>query len=91
MAHAFLYSENVVKNLVKLCKFGIDGLECWYGTFTDEQKIFLSDFCDEHGLHKSGGSDYHGPGMRAQNVMGYSDGERILMQPWMRDMKSRYV
>ncbi len=29
--------------------------------------------------------------MRAQNVMGYSGGDRILMQPWMRGIKNRYI
>lgn len=91
LAHVFLYSDNVLKRLDEFCGNGTDGLECWYGTFTNEQKVFLSDFCDECGLYKSGGSDYHGPGMRAQNVMGYSGGDRILMQPWMRDIKNRYI
>lgn len=59
------------------------------GTFTKEQKLFLTDYCDKNGLFKSGGSDFHGLNMRPKNIMGYSAGERIeyeLAAPWLDKM-----
>lgn len=85
LAHPFVYSQNVIAALDELARSGIDGMECFYGTFTREQKKFLLDFCEEKGLFKSGGSDYHGVKMRPQNVLGLSDGEKIpfeLIEPW---------
>lgn len=85
LAHTFAYSENIVRALDGIVAYGLDGLECCYGTFTAEQKRFVSDYCDAHNLYKSGGSDYHGRVMRPDNVLGYSAGEKIpfsLIEPW---------
>lgn len=88
LAHAFLYSSQIPKKLDVLAKM-LDGFECHYGTFTKEQKAFLTDYCDKNGLFKSGGSDFHGLDMRPKNRMGYSVGERIeydLCSPWLDKM-----
>ena len=85
LAHPFSYSQNVLTSLDGLAAVGLDGMECFYGTFTAEQKKYMYDFCDEHGLFKSGGSDFHGKIMRPKNPIGYSDGEKIpfsLIKPW---------
>ncbi|MBQ8606397.1 MAG: hypothetical protein IJ408_06625 [Clostridia bacterium] len=88
LAHPFAYSKAIIEDLESLSRH-LDGLECFYGTFTREQIRFLSDFCDEHRLYKSGGSDFHGLDMRPKNIMGYSAGERIeydLCAPWLDKM-----
>lgn len=38
----------------------LDGVECAHSEFTPEQIVDLENFCLEHGLLMSGGSDYHG-------------------------------
>lgn len=85
LAHPFAYSENVISGLDEIADYGLDGMECFYGTFTPEQKQFMVDFCDRCGLFKSGGSDHHGLTMRPANRLGLSAGERIpftLIEPW---------
>ncbi len=86
LAHPYVYSSHVSDSLDELARSGFDGIECYYGTFTAEQKQYLCDFCDSNGLYKSGGSDYHGTDMRPLNLMGLSSGEKIpysLVSPWL--------
>ena len=40
--------------------FQIDGIECYYTTFTEEQHEKLLKLCNERNLFISGGSDFHG-------------------------------
>ncbi len=94
LAHPFSYSQNVLSSLDDLAAVGLDGMECFYGTFTREQKKFMFDFCEEKGLFKSGGSDYHGVKMRPKNILGYSDGEKIpfsLIEPWFGRVESSVI
>ena len=94
LAHPFVYSQNVISSLDDLAASGIDGMECFYGTFTSEQKKFLFDFCEEKGLFKSGGSDFHGLKMRPKNIIGYSDGEKIpfsLIEPWFKRVERSLI
>ena len=57
--HVFQYEENALNVLNGLSDF-IDGVECFYPSFKNEQMEFLSRFCNEKNLFVSGGSDYHG-------------------------------
>ncbi len=94
LAHPFSYSQNVLSSLDDLAAVGLDGMECFYGTFTAEQKKFMYDFCEEKGLYKSGGSDYHGRIMRPKNKIGYSDSEKIpftLIEPWISRVESAII
>ena len=94
LAHPFVYSQNVISSLDDLAASGIDGMECFYGTFTSEQKKFLFDYCEEKGLFKSGGSDFHGLKMRPKNIIGYSDGEKIpfsLIEPWFKKVERSLI
>lgn len=63
MPHLFIYKwvdnkkefiETIVEN------YEIDGIECFYTEFNEEQTKYLMDLCDKKRLYKSGGSDYHG-------------------------------
>ena len=84
LAHPLIFSKNIADNLDDFNS--LDGMECHYGTFTKEQKLFMCDYCDKHGLYKSGGSDYHGEEMRPQNVFARSFGEPIdfsLISDWI--------
>ncbi len=86
LAHLYVYPEDVRAELDRIVAFGLDGIECAYGTFTPEQGRFLSDYCDQKGLLKCGGSDHHGCVMRPENLMGRSMGapiELALIEPWL--------
>lgn len=59
--HIFQYkdaSKDILKELLASGK--IDGIECYYPTFTPEQTQFLLRICESQNLFVSGGSDYHG-------------------------------
>ena len=44
----------------RLVSYGLDGLECHYSMFAEEQERYSLDFARERSLLVSGGSDYHG-------------------------------
>ena len=59
--HIFEYRDNADKILnFILNNYQIDGIECYYTTFTEEQQEKLSQICKEKKLFMSGGSDFHG-------------------------------
>ena len=43
---------------------GLDGVEAFYVTHTEEQTLLLADRCEELGLLSTGSSDFHGPNHR---------------------------
>ena len=59
--HIFEYKKNAepILNYI-LENFDIDGIECYYTTFTPEQHNKLIKLCNERNLFISGGSDFHG-------------------------------
>ena len=59
--HIFEYKKNAepILNYI-LENFNIDGIECYYTTFTQEQHDRLMKLCNERNLFISGGSDFHG-------------------------------
>ena len=59
--HIYQYEENANKILDELIhKYEIDGIECYYPSFSEEQKQYLKDYCKKHNKYISGGTDYHG-------------------------------
>lgn len=61
--HIYIYGENsekVFKLLREKYIDKIDGFECFYSKFTEEQIKFMVDYCRKNSLYMSGGSDYHG-------------------------------
>ena len=49
-----------IAELEKLVGYGADGIECFYSEHTAEITALCECFCDEHGLLKTCGSDFHG-------------------------------
>jgi adenylyl-sulfate kinase len=43
---------------------GLDGVEVFYASHTEEQTLALAERCNQLGLLATGSSDYHGPGHR---------------------------
>ena len=41
-------------------EYGLDGVECYYTTFSEEQINKVLNICKERNLFISGGSDFHG-------------------------------
>ena len=58
--HIFIYGNNSMKFFNELTQnYEIDGIECYYTLFTNNQTQFLLDYCQKNHLLVSGGSDYH--------------------------------
>ena len=61
LAHVYAYSPNIANDLTNILQsYKLDGLECFYTTFTEEQSAYLVQLCKERELLISGGSDFHG-------------------------------
>ena len=59
--HIFEYRNNAEPILKYILdNFKIDGIECYYTTFTPEQHERVLNVCKERNLFISGGSDFHG-------------------------------
>lgn len=63
LAHPTLYSLNM-EQLEELCEeligYGLDGIECYYSTYTSEQRRAMERLAEKMHLLPSGGSDFHG-------------------------------
>jgi predicted metal-dependent phosphoesterase TrpH len=69
-AHPFWDVEepDLVRDTIERFRsYGIDGVECFYPTFGEEQAGQLADQCAELGLLSTGSSDFHGPEHRQFN------------------------
>ena len=67
--HIFQYEENAKMILNELVKnYEIDGIECYYSTFTKEQTEYLLEFCKKENKYISGGTDYHGSNRPGTNL-----------------------
>lgn len=67
LAHPFkVYDEPDVKGLVKqLYETGaLDGFECIHKKFSINECVWMYDFCLNHNLIPTGGSDFHGDGFK---------------------------
>jgi predicted metal-dependent phosphoesterase TrpH len=53
--------HTVLANIDQYRAWGLDGVECFYPTYSAEQTLLLSRRCRERGLLSTGSSDYHGP------------------------------
>ncbi len=48
----------------RFAALGLDGVECFYVTHTEEQTRLVAGHCDARGLLTTGSADFHGPGHR---------------------------
>ncbi len=62
LAHPFLNlnEERLREFLPKAKERGLDGMEAYYSKYDDHDTALGEKICDEYGLLKSGGSDFHG-------------------------------
>lgn len=52
---------DVLEAIERFREWGLDGVECFYTTHTQEQTELIADHCSAGGLLTTGSSDYHGP------------------------------
>lgn len=93
LAHTFAYSKKIVDSLNDIVSnYNLDGLECYYTTFTREQTNYLLEYCNEYNLYKSGGSDFHGINKTNHNL-GLGGGslliEKELTEDWIKKMDNK--
>jgi 3',5'-nucleoside bisphosphate phosphatase len=53
--------EEAITTLETFVAAGLDGVECFYVTHTEEQTRLLHDVAGRHGLLTTGSTDFHGP------------------------------
>lgn len=62
LAHPYIYpfknTIEVVENMVKT--HNLDGIECYYSYFDENQTQSLIELCKKYNLYQSGGTDFHG-------------------------------
>lgn len=94
LAHLHVYSKTIEENLPNIVdKYNLDGLECYYTTFSKEQIEHLKEFCKEKGLYMSGGSDFHGERKQNHNL-GTGRGDlkvpKEIVEKWIDKLKVVY-
>ena len=91
LPHIFEYRENSERILSFILEnYRIDGIECYYTTFSKEQTNKLVKICKQRNLYKSGGSDYHGrnkPGVNVGIGMGNLLVENTIIDEWKEKVK----
>lgn len=76
LAHLYGYivddHEDFLNSMVSLN--ALDGIECYHSLHSIDQTKYLLNYCKEHNLYSSGGSDYHGklkPNVKmGENILG---------------------
>lgn len=91
LAHAFLYQfDDIECELDKMLKTtNLDGLECYYHSFRDEQTKYILNYAKKHNLLTSGGSDYHGA-IRPQSKLGVGSGNLNIQKDILDNWKIEY-
>ncbi len=62
LAHPLIYAKDAQKLealLEKLVSFGLDGVEVYYGSYSDAERSMIRCFADRLNLLPGGGSDFH--------------------------------
>lgn len=94
LAHTFAYSPNIANELLNIISnYELDGLECFYTTFTKEQSDYLVDVCKNRGMYMSGGSDFHGT-RKINHNLGTGHGnlhiDEAVVDNWARNYISSF-
>lgn len=59
--HEYKWVKDKIQYITELVKnSNLDGIECYYSNFTEEQIKELLEYCKKNHLYTSGGTDYHG-------------------------------
>lgn len=89
LAHTFAYSPTIAFNLENIINnYKLDGLECFYTTFTREQTNYLLEICQKYNLLRSGGSDFHGANKINHNL-GIGNGNLNIKEELILDWDNK--
>lgn len=94
LAHLYEYSPTIEESLEDIAtNYQLDGIECYYATFTKEQSNFLETFCKKYNLYKSCGSDFHGYEVKPNNHMGLAtEGKKMdisIISDWIYKVNNK--
>lgn len=97
LAHLYIYAHASqfrakLSQIVK--ENGLDGVECAHSEFTLGQIVDLENFCREHGLLMSGGSDYHGtrkPDINLGTGRGQLAIRESYLEAWPERIKNTFL
>lgn len=91
LAHPYQYkftdTEYFLDKIYK--ENNLDGVECYYTTFSDSQSNYLVDFANRKNLLISGGSDYHGTNKK-QHDLGIGHGNLNIKKDILADWHINY-
>lgn len=91
LPHIYEYRDNAEKILKYILQnYSIDGIECFYTTFNEEQNNYLIKICQDRNLYMSGGSDYHGdfkPNVDMASGFGNLKVEEKIIDNWKEKIK----
>lgn len=88
LAHLYGYfaddHEEFLNSIVSLN--ALDGIECYHSLHSIDKTKYLLNYCNDHNLYVSGGSDYHGklkPNVKiGESILGVKIPYEIL-EPWL--------
>lgn len=91
LAHPYMYHIENIPQLVEefLRKYNIDGLECYYSKFSEEQTDTLVKICQKFNLYTSGGTDFHGtnkPDIQLGIGMGNLNIDKQKVEKWIKEI-----
>ncbi len=82
--------EEVRRRLEELKGWGMDGMEYYYPSFTNEDTLRCAQYVEEFGFIKSGGTDFHGAN-RAHIKLGVGEGyfkvPKVLLKNILQDRR----
>ena len=91
LAHPFQYrlDDAGLRELIEhAMQYGLEGMECRYSGYTEEQTAYLLALAREYGLLPTGGSDYHGA-VKPHIALGSGTGDLAVPYAWLEGIKER--
>lgn len=93
LAHPYIYPVENVEEMVEYIvnTYQLDGIECYYSTFTEEQKQTMINCTKKYNLYISGGTDFHGmpkPDIKMGNGRGNLQIPKEVILNWVDKIKS---
>ena len=87
LAHSFAYGlENTIDFIEWAIEQGIDGIEKFYTSHTQEHERIIDNIANTKKIYISGGSDFHGPNVKSEIQLGVGTGNldisSFIIEPW---------
>lgn len=93
--HIYIYrdhAKNIFNTIVN--EYKIDGVECYYSLFKDEQTNYLLEYCNKHNIYISGGTDYHGANKKSISLgigKGNMDIPEDITYEWIDKINNKFI